>query len=127
MRCPTFEERAREAKRQAGTNLVHRMPVCKRMAYGDVEAQIVANLPDQANKPGDSCKGFHLDVVQFHRPSKTANDALRQALILKTQLDPVSCGVGLRVNGRQSRISMTLPQIQPTEMESLVQDGDTGP
>jgi hypothetical protein len=43
-------EGERKAKRQAGTNFVHRMPVCKRVAYGDVEAQIVAHLPDQADQ-----------------------------------------------------------------------------
>jgi hypothetical protein len=38
MRCVAFEEREREAKRQAGTNLVHWMTIRKRVTYGDVEA-----------------------------------------------------------------------------------------
>ena len=50
MRCVTFEEGEGEAECQTGTNLVHRAPVRKRVPYGDVEAQIVANLPDQADQ-----------------------------------------------------------------------------
>jgi hypothetical protein len=50
MRRVTSGEGEREAKRQAGTNLIYGMPVCKGVTYGNVEAQIVANLPDQADQ-----------------------------------------------------------------------------
>src|SRR4249920_2941869 len=52
MSCVRFEKREREAECQARANFVHRMSVRQRVTYADVETQIVANPPDQADQTG---------------------------------------------------------------------------
>ena len=52
MSCVRFEKRKREAERQARANFVHRMSVRQRVTYADIETQIVANPPDQADQTG---------------------------------------------------------------------------
>src|ERR1700741_36917 len=64
LRAVTFKERKRETKCQSGTNFVDRMPIRECVAYGDVEAQIVVNLPDQADQTRDGSLLAELLLVE---------------------------------------------------------------
>src|SRR5215813_10419377 len=60
-------EPKRHRKGQSGPDLVDGMPVGQRMAVGNIERQLVANLPDQANQARDCLFQAEFPLVKDFR------------------------------------------------------------
>ena len=67
MRCVSFDVGEREAKRQTGTNFIPWMPILEFVAYGEVEIQIVPNLPDQTYQTRDRMRLAKFVLVEHFR------------------------------------------------------------
>src|SRR5215475_3850437 len=63
----------RKSKREPGSQLIHRSAVRERVAYADIECQIVLSLPNQSNQARDCPELSEFPLVEGfgdgpHRP-----------------------------------------------------------